>query len=477
MTVEQKEKIIAFLQDQIAQAPFRIKAYVFDEKGKKNPTRNAFVKLKMHVNNYLQGKAEIRWLVMSGLRGAGKTTLLAQLYQDTPAPQNRKLFLSIDQVTQTFGVSLLEILNVYEELIGTTFERLDEPVFLFLDEVQYDKQWATLLKTIYDRSKKVFIIVTGSSALMLQASPDVARRTIYEKLFPMSFTEYMKIKQNKYEIKDLCKKLRTAVFNSSSAEEVYSLLKTQEKQVRQYWTGIERLEIDRYMQYGTLPFMVALKNEALVYDQIKKTLDRVVSNDIPQIGQFTSDILMRIPMILYAVADSEQLSLNSLTKSLEMSRPTLINILETLVKTETLIRIYPHGSHMSQSRKPSKYLFASPAFRSMYFNFIGSIHKRDNYKGKLLEDTVGLYLNRLLFSRSNTSLTYDNVEGGADFIVRLGNDYIIIEAGYGEKGFKQVAATGTRIPSRYGLNVSMSPLKISDNKKYVNVPLSYFLLM
>src|SRR3990167_510622 len=281
MTTEQKVEITAFLRDQIEKANFRVKAYVYDESGRKRLGRNAYIKLLMHLNNFFSGVSSVRWIVMYGLRGAGKTTLLAQLYEATRVSNERKLYLSVDQVTGVFGVSLRDILSVYEEMLGMPFEKLQEPVFLFLDEVQYDEKWGLLLKTIYDRSSKVFILATGSSALSLQASPDVARRSVFEKLYPMSFTEYIKIKKQKTEIKGLSKDLRDAIFGSHSAQEVYDRLKALESKVRKYWVDIDAREVDRYMHYGTLPFMVmvAVNNEALVYDQIKKTLDRVVSVD------------------------------------------------------------------------------------------------------------------------------------------------------------------------------------------------------
>jgi len=479
MNNQVKEKIISFLQDQVSQAPFRTKAYVFDDEGKRNPTRNVFVRLKMYEKNFQQGQSEIRWLVITGLRGAGKTTLLAQLYNQTNTLNINKLFLSVDQVTQIFGVSLKDVLDAYEELLGTSFERLTEPVFIFLDEAQYDKNWAGLLKTIYDRSKKVFMVVTGSSALSLQSNPDVERRTIYEKLYPMSFTEYLKIKEGKFEEKGLSIRLKDIIFSSTTAAEVYKKLKNEETAARKYWLGVDRMEINKYIEYGTLPFMVALKNEALIYDQIKKTLDRVISVDMAQISQFTPDVLNSVHMLLYIMSGSDKLSINSLTKSMQITRPTLINILVTLEKTEMVTRIYPYGSHIVQVRKPSKYLFTSPAFRSMYFNFIGSIQDKIIAKGKLWEDVVGLYFARIFQGRKNVAITYDSSEGGADFILKFPEDSIAVEVGSGEKSFKQLYQTMKmpKIRCRYGLNISMSPLRLSDDQDKVNVPLSYFLLI
>jgi len=206
MTTDKKEKLIRFLQEQIAQANFKAKAYVFDENNKKNPTRNCFVKLQMYVDNFLKGNSAARWLLLSGFRGVGKTTLLSQLYFENANPEINRLYLSVDQVTQMLGVTLEEILLAYEELLGTVFERLDKPTLLFLDEIQYDKKWAITLKTtVFDRTNKIFILATGSSALSLENNPDVARRALSENVFPMSFTEYLKIKEGKFEIKGFVK--------------------------------------------------------------------------------------------------------------------------------------------------------------------------------------------------------------------------------------------------------------------------------
>lgn len=476
MTPEKKETLIRYLQEQMAQADFNARAYVFDENNNKNPTRNCYVKLQMFVTDFFRSNSSARWIILTGFRGVGKTTLLSQLYFNNSNPEVNRLYLAVDQVTKMLGVTLGDVLSAYEELLGTVFERLDKPTLLFLDEIQYDKNWAITLKTVFDRSKKVFIFATGSSALSLQNNPDVARRAISEKLFPMSFTEFLKIKNSKYEIKGLANQIRKAIFESSTAEDIYAGLKKTEQNVRRYWTGIDRLEIDRYMKYGTLPFAIRLKNEGLVYDQIKKILDRVISMDIAEMGQFTRDIINRIPEILYAIAATDALSVTNLAKDLTMDRGTLMDILSTLEKSETLVRIYPYGAHATQVRKPSKYLFASPAFRSMYYNFIGNTIAEPSYMGKLLEDCVGMYLGRYLVGKSY-SLTYDSAQAGADFIVRKGLENIIIEAGYGLKGFAQIENTAKKIKAKYGIAVSMSSLQLNPTKTAITVPLSYFLLI
>jgi predicted AAA+ superfamily ATPase len=479
MNSKTKKEIRTYLRNSMSQAEFRAKAFVFNDDEKLNPKRHMFIKLNKYVNDFLSGKTSKRWITMYGLRGAGKTTLLWQLFYNLENRFAKKLFLSLNELINDVGVSLKDVILVYEEMMGNSLEEQKEPLFLFLDEVHYDKTWPKTLRQIYERSKKVFILATGSSTLGLVSEADVTRRTIFEKLFPMSFSEYMMIKNKNFGITNLSSKVRAAIFNSPSPTETYKKLIEVKHEVEMYWASVTRFEEDNYINIGTLPFMIGLENEAIVYDQLRRTLEEVVKADIQSYGEFSSDVISKIPAILYMIADSDQLSINSLARDLkDISRPTLIEVLDILEKTETLTRIYPYGSHFAQVRKPSKYLFSSPAFRSMYFNYIGSTISRENYKGKLLEDLVAMYLKRYLeTSRAGkSSLCYDSSKGGADFVVTLNEKKVVLEVGYGNKDFKQIVKTLKKINSNFGICISENEIKIDAVQGVVNIPLKYFLL-
>ena len=48
------------------------------------------------------------------------------------------LILSVDTIVQTFNSGIYDAVEVLEEIIGKPICNLDKPLFLFLDEVQYD---------------------------------------------------------------------------------------------------------------------------------------------------------------------------------------------------------------------------------------------------------------------------------------------------------------------------------------------------
>ena len=73
---------------------------------------------------------------------------------------------------------------------------LDENIFLLIDESQYDKNWALAGKIIYDKTQKIFMIFTGSSALNLETNADASRRMIKYDINPLNYRQYLKLRYN-----------------------------------------------------------------------------------------------------------------------------------------------------------------------------------------------------------------------------------------------------------------------------------------
>ncbi|GBE17008.1 hypothetical protein BMS3Abin15_00841 [bacterium BMS3Abin15] len=474
-----REQVKEYIRDQIAQADFRAQGYVFDAQNKKRLNRNIFVRLQSHLDSFLDGNKAFRWVALTGLRGAGKTTAMYQLYHAKKNIDAYFLILPVDEVVETLNSNISEVLSVFEEVIGRSLSNLDKPLLLFLDEVQYDDKWGVTLKTLYDRSDKAFIFSTGSAAVLINSNSDIARRAIYEKMFPLSFTEFIKVKYQKTEMRGLAKEMRECIFEAQSAKEVFEKVSFLQNKIDKYYLDISRLEFESYLHYGSLPFMIALDNEALVYDQINKSLERVVNKDIPQMRSMTQEIISKIPAILYAIADMDILNFSTLAQEFGISRPKVAEIFSALEQTEVLHRIYPVGSHFKQvTQKPSKYLFSSPAFRAMYYKTIGNTITEQNSRGKLLEDLVGMYLYRLFDKKPAFSLNYDAAKGGADFVIGAGDKKIVIEVGSNKAEYRQVIQTAKKVNAAYSIIISEKAdvLEYNGAENAVKIPLKYFLV-
>lgn len=476
------EEILKYIQNQLVQAPFRLKSYIQDEKGRKYPQRNIYIKVDKFFRDFLRNPGTSdRWVIIPGLRGVGKTTILAQLFLNhyQPAGHSRMLYVSLDDVVNILGSSLKDVLVAYEQIIGESFEKLTKPVFVFIDEAQYDPKWASVLKSVYDRSNKVFIMCSGSSAVSLQTNPEVIRRSIVQKLFPTSFSEFLMIRDGRFPIKDLKKNIKEAIFNSESAKDAHNKLKSCEQVVLNVWSSIDRQYVDEYLKIGTLPFAIRIKDEVRVYQTINLLIDKVINQDVQSLGRFDTKTLTNIKRTLFLLAESDVVSIQKLAVLLETSVNTVTNILEVLEQAELLIRVMPYGSNSKKVRKPSRYQFMSSAMRSAFLSVAGNEQIFSGQKGRLMEDIVAMTLYREFVANSRGALNYDSAKAGADFILTIaGKNVIPIEVGTGEKLGTQVRNTMKKIAStKYGIVICKNQPSLLEESNVVKVPLDYFLLM
>jgi len=481
-------QINQYLQNQLNRAPALLKTYAQDEHGNKYLNRDMFMRVENLINDFISGQKEVRMVGIPGLRGVGKTTLLAQLFlKFFPHYSKDMLYISTDQVVNELRTDLYSVFKEYQKILGVPFEKLDRNLFIFIDEIHFDNKWSAVLKTLYDRSKNIFVVCTGSSALSLQSTTDLARRVVFEKLYPMSFTEYMLLKTRyeslkdktvsiKYPVKGLKEAIKKALFYNSSAEECFSSLSDLKAQVNKYWFGIDSLEIDRYLRFGTMPYALTIKDDQRLHILTNQQIDRVVEKDLPELGKFDTSTLAMIKNILLLIAGSGEVSVTNLSQILKgISIITLINVLETLEKAEMLIRIYPYGSIYKKVRKPSKYHFTSPAVRHTLLTIVEGESAFVNRKGWYLEDVVALTLYREFSQKLTSPVFYDAARGGADFILAFPDRKIPIEIGYGKKGIDQTVLTLKKIIGPYGLVVCDSDLV--KEGEIIKIPLRYLLLM
>lgn len=482
MDIKTKEKIEIFLREQMANMGTIAEQYTMDLSGNQYPKRDIFTRVKAYADDFLDGNMTYSWCVVTGLRGVGKTTMLMQVLSEMTHKKIDTLFLSMDRITKLFNVSLFDVLRVYEEISGSAFENREKPLLLFIDEAQYDKKWGITLKDVYDRAKrKVFIYTTGSSALHLHENKDIVRRAEFVKMLPLSFVEYMTLKNKKTLHKNIQKQMRTTLFESEDISEVYHKITSLESEIKKYYSSIDPGEVKKYIKMGSLP-SVLFKQSEEVLDSCNRILDRIIEEDIMQTYNFKASTIKKASTVLYLLASADQVSYESLGSSgLDLSRHTVKNLFDAFVSAGVLQHIPAYtASHNAQVRQRSKFLFIAPVFRSSIFKKGGSTLSPEAMYGKLLEDIVGLTLHRVNVSPEtpDVTLTYDAKDGGADFVVNFGGKNIVIEVSAGSKSLRQVKQTAKRANPAYSAIVdNTSTVSLDTENNTIKIPLEYFLLM
>jgi len=472
------QELIQYLQQQIRTTDERVRRFTHSIAGEKYPRRFMFSGLSQYVKDFLDKKTSNKMIIVPGFRGVGKTTLMAQLCAEYKNKIDDLLFLSVEDAKNLFDVGISELITAYEKILGNDLETVKKPMLIFLDEIQSDPKWAITLKSLFEKTSNIFFCCTGSSAVILQTTTNLARRAIFKIMPPISFSEYEMIKAKINPDIELKQKILQSVYFSKDAEEVYNNLLQLQPKVNKYWSKISRHDIKKYLSYGTLPFAFMLPNEAAVYDSISLLLDKIIKLDLPALGNFSIDTLNAVKRILFVLAENEIVSLNTLEQKFRINRLTIASVLDALEKAELLIKIPAYGSNMTAAKKANKYLFMAPAIRMSFFYITGQESTYLTRQVRLLEDSVGSHLYREFVISGQGAIRYDSAKGGADFILQLLNSkQIIIEVGMGDKNKKQAINSMKKINSDYNLIFSSSELQIDRKIRTVFIPLDYYFLM
>ena len=448
--------------------------------------RLIYSRIKEYVDEFLAGEKESynRVIVMPGLRGVGKTTLVFQIYNylrnDKNIEQERILYLSVDELKAFLGYRILDVAdNFVSEVHETSLAYLDKKLFILVDEAHYDKEWSQTAKILYDKTKKIFLIFTGSSALSLEMSADAVRRVKKETVFPVNFSEHMKLKYNVSLPVETDKNLIDLIFRYSESTLGNACRKENELKIKLLNVNkpIDK-EFENFLCYGGFPFDLYI-NPMDVHEKIFSMIERVIEKDVFESQSFSTETRNTISRIItfLAMQTPGGTSDAKLAQRLKTS-PTLIqNILDVLEKTHLIFSIKPYGSAGKIVRKPWKYYFMSPSINAaMRFKLGLYTAGEREVLGTFAEGLVASYFLRMKETLNQPmGIFYDSKNGGVDFLLQDAEGNIIpVEVGIGEKKKNQIKKAIYEYKSEYGIVISNNTEKIEVNENVIFIPLTTF---
>ena len=474
-----REDYLSYIIKQIDTTPYIARDFL---KNENFVSRYAFINIKNNLDEFLDGYAENRFMIMPGLRGTGKSTLLFQVYEyliEKGIDKKRILYLSLDQLKSFKNTGLSDLVDIFVEDIHHRYlATLDEEIFLLIDEAQEDKNWSKTGKAIYDQSKKVFMIFTGSNALDFEINLNSVRRTLFERIYPMNFQEYLFLKYRIPDINissDLVDLFLTGNIENASKKETDLLTST--LVLKKPLTK----EFEYFLSYGGFPLSLNL-DEINAHRRIYELIERVVENDVRHYKAYNGNTKQVIFNILSFLATQKpgELSVNNLSKDIGSPRSNIIDLLDILEKTHMIFHIKPYGGASKMIRSPSKYYFLSPTLNAS-INFTLGKHNPNNrdYLGILAETYVASTFFRLKNTISKPNGIFSPTgKGMADFIITdFEGNKVAVEVGIGEKDKSQVNKTMNKYGCNYGIVISSTTSLIKRDGDVIFLPLTTFSLM
>jgi len=325
-------------------------------------TRLDFDRICEYIDDFLMGNNINRYILLPGIRGVGKSTMLFQTYEyllktKNVNPQNI-LYISSDNLKQMCNSSILDAVTSYLDIYHhTIFEAPDEPVFLLIDEAQYDKDWALTGKIIFDSTKSIFMIFSGSRALELTYNADAARRLLKFPVTPLNYPEHLRLKYGNFK-NDISPAIAQLIFDGKT--EGISEIDTKMAHITAGFKNFDVNEWNDFLKFGGFPSSFFQKPHE-VSEKIMDKITRAVTIDMKNIeglnGQ-TQDLAFQL-LYFFALQNPGEISKGSMANHLDSNKITVNKILNTLEKTQLIFQIPPLYLISEKDNKTKQILFCN----------------------------------------------------------------------------------------------------------------------
>lgn len=473
-----------YIRNQIFAMPIKV-TQELSNKDKQFNKRSDYDDIVKYVDNFLNGNNVNRFLVLPGLRDVGKTTLLFQAYDYLLNEKNISsqniLYFSCDQLKKRGNVDIFKVINHYIETYhNSIIETLSHPVFILIDEAQYDKDWALNGKLVYDASKNIFMIFSGSSALKLSSNPDAARRLLNIPIYPLTYSQHLKLKYGNYK-NTISNSIIDLIFDGN----IQNIADLDNEMIKIYlnFTNYDVNEWKNFLQFGGFPSSFYQDSNDIT-KKIKDMVDKVVMTDMNNIQGLNYETQYLAFQILnyFAFQNPGEVSKASLSNHFNAKIALVTKVLDILEKTQLIFHIEPFTSSVKRTTKPNEYFFATSSLKHNLALDLGTAILEDEtaYLGKLFETYVASSFHNLDNKNITSYKTYyddsnKKSKKNVDFIVQRGMEKPIpIEVSYGKKDDKQIKSAISKYQSPHGVIISNTYPNIIKKDNIIYIPCEMF---
>jgi len=343
-----------------------------------------------------------RATVLMGPRRVGKTVMLYQVIEQLIAdqiPPRNIFFLSIDAPIYN-NIPLEELLALCKRAVN---DENPSQLYVIFDEIQYLKNWEVHLKSMTDLYSEIRFVVSGSAAaaLKLKSSESGAGRFTEFMLPPLTFQEYLHLRDLTYLIKS-----QTYRF----FENDYSLYVTDD------WDTLNEHFIS-YINFGGYPEVIF--NEAIQQDPGRfirsDIIDKVLLRDLPSLYGIRDVQELNSLFNVIAYNSGNEFNLENLSQESGVDKQTIKKYLEYLEAAFLIKILYPVGINTKRFQRDSRFkiYLTNPSMRCALF---APISPTDDHFGQMVETAiVAQWLHR-----GNVPLHFAAWTGGEVDLVMVG---------------------------------------------------------
>lgn len=370
-------------------------------------------------------------VTLVGPRQVGKSTLMGQyveyLLSEGVSPE-RVLYMTTEASTISSDADniLSDILTVYEtRVLGRSFENLEAPVYVLVDEVQKATNWGDTVKLYADRYNDLQFLLSGSVSTLIteETNETLVGRADEQVMVPMKFVDYLRYEKvlSDTQVREQSRAVRDEVkagITDGDSQAVTLALSNALTDLESARPEI-RQSLDQYLLRGGYPGYFDL-DDVDALRELDEDLYRVVRGDLASV--FGVDKRRELMAVLRYFADStgNKLSLRGLANELGIHRETVREYVEYLEEFYLVYRCGHYTSDASRSRKqPMAYVSDVGHLNALRGTDPQGFPESADI-GAILETAVCDHLRRLQFNLSNfrnSDIAYSETTGEVDFVL------------------------------------------------------------
>ena len=287
---------------------------------------------------------------ITGLRRIGKTTIMRMLIDYLIVTKgieaSRILYISLDN----YMIKKNTIAEIVEAFQKAHRLKHDDYIYLFFDEVTYQKEYEIQLKNLYDFGNCKIFASSSNASLLKSGKPYLTGRNRIFELLPLDFNEFLEFKNITIRKSDL------------------HLLESYFMQ---------------YLNTGGIPEYVLHNDVTYIHELV----DDIIYKDIAAQYQVRNPGILQDYYLLLMERSGKQVSINKVASILNISTETSKRYLQYFIDSYLIYSINRKGKTNEQLLAPKKIYATDIGMRSFYTGF------RD--MGSLFENYVYLKIKHL----------------------------------------------------------------------------------
>ncbi len=412
------------------------------------------IKNRIIFKELLKQKDNRKISLLIGARQVGKTTLLKQLYEQICYGENKKgIFLDLDIFTNFEKVSTFENLLNLIRLNGYE-EKQKDFFYLFLDEFQRYSDFSFILKNVCDNLKNVKIYASGSSSIKIknQVQESLAGRKIINKIYPLSFLEYLHFKEK-----------------NSLLKQIRNIKKLKGKNLHKTTIELKR-ELEEFLIYGSYPEVVLTKE-----DEKQKILESIfdlyIKKDLIEYLNIKKIANVKKLIEYLAINNGQKIKYEEISQVCSLDYKEVLNYLEILEETFLIKILRPYYKNKNKElTKIPKIYFIDSGVRNYFINNFNKLNIRTD-SGYLFE---GFIISELIKKERDKIKFWQNKNKQEVDLILEENNLIPIEVKFKENLKSEDEIGLNAFIKKYSVkNSYLINLSVQETKNKINFILPY----